>query len=180
MLENPLGSPSRADDVARLFPAFGPLALHYANAKSAIPIVLVGFVAIAAQRVCGLYDLLRGNHLVAGGQKAVALPGPPPREWEVTGVYYGLAQVRKRPFYRHFKEKGPVMGEEEGGLVGETKVSEEEAERACKKYYLTYSQKRQTGGIMALWCRHSVCSPKYVIYDFPSARQSSSETPSSS
>ena len=64
----------------------------------------------------------------------------------------------------------------------------------CSKYYASYSQKRLTGGIMCVWCTHSICygfhciphgegrndvfsamitcwpkAPKHVVYDFACA-----------
>jgi hypothetical protein len=64
----------------------------------------------------------------------------------------------------------------------------------CGKYFSEYGQRRLTGGIMAVWCTHSICygfhcipeaegrndvfsamvtrwpvAPKYVIYDFACA-----------
>ncbi|KAG0695153.1 hypothetical protein DFH29DRAFT_985019 [Suillus ampliporus] len=36
----------------------------------------------------------------------------------------------------------------------------------CNKFYKTYSKNNLTGGILVLWCIHSVFAPKVIIYDF--------------
>ncbi|KAL0058334.1 hypothetical protein AAF712_015002 [Marasmius tenuissimus] len=67
-------------------------------------------------------------------------------DWKLTGCCYSLPQIRPRPKYP--KLKG------DGGTDNSTT-----AERGgkCAKYYSTYSKQRLTGGIMAVWCTHSVC-----------------------
>ncbi|KAJ8079455.1 hypothetical protein PM082_013793 [Marasmius tenuissimus] len=67
-------------------------------------------------------------------------------DWKQTGCCYSLPQIRQRPTYP--KLKG------DGGLDN-TKTAERGGK--CAKYYSTYGKHRLTGGIMAVWCTHSVC-----------------------
>ena len=89
-----------------------------------------------------------------------------------------MPKIRERPIYprlKHDQEKGKRGGK-------------------CSKYYSTYGQQRLTGGLMCVWCTHSICygfhsiprsegrddvfsamvtrwrkAPKTVIYDFACA-----------
>lgn len=72
-------------------------------------------------------------------------------DWHTTGVCYGTPAIRIRPHYTQIKGDG----------LGEDKL--EKAESECGKYYNTYSKARLTGGIMVLWCQHSVCVGFHVI-----------------
>uniref|UniRef100_A0A8H8CF18 HMG domain-containing protein n=1 Tax=Psilocybe cubensis TaxID=181762 RepID=A0A8H8CF18_PSICU len=106
-------------------------------------------------------------------------------DWLKTGCHYAMAQIRERPKY-------PNLPYEAGNdLVGAN-----EDEDTCHKYYSTYSKKRLTGGIMCVWCTHSVCygfhciraaegrndvfsaiytrwkqAPEVIVYDFACALQ---------
>ena len=55
-----------------------------------------------------------------------------------------MAQVRHRPQYRYLKHD---LRNEPGGRRGVK----------CSKYYSKYGEQRLTGGIMCVWCTHSVC-----------------------
>jgi hypothetical protein len=67
-----------------------------------------------------------------------------PSEWETTGCYYGRPPVRVRPLY-------------EGRDNMDTIATDASEAGVCKKYYSTYKQSRQTGGLMAFWCTHLIC-----------------------
>jgi hypothetical protein len=92
-----------------------------------------------------------------------------------------MAQVRHRPQYRYLRHD---LRNEPGGRRGVK----------CSKYYSKYGEQRLTGGIMCVWCTHSVCygfhciphgegrndvfsalltrwpkAPKTVVYDFACA-----------
>ncbi|TFK58249.1 hypothetical protein BDN72DRAFT_739945, partial [Pluteus cervinus] len=92
-----------------------------------------------------------------------------------------MPQIRLRPEYPKLSYD---KKQESGGSRG----------AKCSKYYSTYGQQRLTGGIMCVWCTHSICygfhfipsgegrndvfsaiytrwpvAPKRVIYDFACA-----------
>ncbi|KAJ6611690.1 hypothetical protein B0H10DRAFT_1918580 [Mycena sp. CBHHK59/15] len=98
-----------------------------------------------------------------------------------TGCCYGLPKIRERPRYPKLKHD---VRNEVGGKRG----------AKCSKFYSQYGERRLTGGIMCVWCTHSVCygfhciprgegrndvfsalitrwetPPKRVIYDFACA-----------
>ncbi|KAF8870061.1 hypothetical protein BD779DRAFT_1456051 [Infundibulicybe gibba] len=101
--------------------------------------------------------------------------------WEKTGCCYGMPQIRLRPKYPGLKHD--VRGDVNGKRGAK-----------CSKFYSKYGEKRLTGGIMCVWCTHSICygfhciprgegrndvfsaiitrwpkPPKRVIYDFACA-----------
>ncbi|TFK61109.1 hypothetical protein BDN72DRAFT_872795 [Pluteus cervinus] len=61
-----------------------------------------------------------------------------------TGCYYSLPQIRYRPKYPSLAHD---TRKESGGSHGSK----------CSKYYSTYGKQRLTGGIMGVWCTHSIC-----------------------
>ncbi|TCD69372.1 hypothetical protein EIP91_007928 [Steccherinum ochraceum] len=70
--------------------------------------------------------------------------------WRQTGTYYGLPEIRQRRVYAKLRNDGQsadrgVEDKSDYGIGG------------CKKYYSTYSKSNLAGGIMVLWCTHSVC-----------------------
>ncbi|KAF9521754.1 hypothetical protein CPB83DRAFT_778174 [Crepidotus variabilis] len=106
-------------------------------------------------------------------------------DWRKTGACYGMPQVRNRPRY-------PGIPRENSADLGGIDLRGE----GCQKFYLTYSENRKTGGLMVVWCPHSVCygfhiiprsegrndvfsaiftrwkkAPEVVIYDFACALQ---------
>jgi len=66
-----------------------------------------------------------------------------PREWELTGCFYGRELQRLRPFYE--------------GRDVERLNARASRDQICQKYYETYKKEKLTGGLMALWCPHLVC-----------------------
>ncbi|KAK7055927.1 hypothetical protein R3P38DRAFT_3304967 [Favolaschia claudopus] len=103
------------------------------------------------------------------------------KPWMETGCCYGMPKIRDRPVYPKLKyDTQPDSGGKRGGK--------------CSKFYSQYGERRLTGGIMCVWCTHSVCygfhcipkgegrndvfsalitrwekPPKRVIYDFACA-----------
>lgn len=98
-----------------------------------------------------------------------------------TGCHYGMPQIRLRPKY-------PGLKHDVRGDIGGKRGAK------CSKFYSKYGEQRLTGGIMCVWCTHSVCygfhciprgegrndvfsaiitrwptPPKRVIYDFACA-----------
>lgn len=98
-----------------------------------------------------------------------------------TGCCYGLPKIRERPRYPKLKHD---VSNDVGGKRG----------AKCSKFYSQYGERRLTGGIMCVWCTHSICygfhciprgegrndvfsalitrwekAPKRVIYDFACA-----------
>jgi hypothetical protein len=67
-----------------------------------------------------------------------------------TGCYYSRPPIRCRPKYRCLAEDGQI----ERGVVDK---DGKEQRVECNKYYQMYHKSGLTGGLMALWCRHSVC-----------------------
>ncbi|KAJ8074611.1 hypothetical protein PM082_015514 [Marasmius tenuissimus] len=105
------------------------------------------------------------------------------KSWMQTGCCYSLPQLRRRPVYKSLRKDGGVDNAQDGERGGK-----------CAKYCSTYGDKRLTGGIMAVWCTHSICygfhcitkgegrndvfsamytrwkrAPRCVIYDFACA-----------
>ncbi|KAL9931788.1 hypothetical protein V8E36_009338 [Tilletia maclaganii] len=73
-----------------------------------------------------------------------------------SGSLYGAAQCRERPVYVKFGEKSGSVGFNDTAQLGDTPGP-------CKKYFADYVSQRQTGGIMALWCRHLICVGFHII-----------------
>ncbi|KAJ7267108.1 hypothetical protein C8J57DRAFT_1435895 [Mycena rebaudengoi] len=100
--------------------------------------------------------------------------------WLQSGCYYSMPQIRLRPQYPKLTHDQIHEGSKRGAT--------------CSKFYAQYGQQRLTGGIMCVWCTHSICygfhciplgegrndvfsaivtrwpkAPKRVIYDFACA-----------
>lgn len=96
-----------------------------------------------------------------------------------------MPQIRKRPIY-------PGLPFDNSSDTGGTDLRGE----ACQKFYATYGERRLTGGLMCVWCPHSICygfhcipyaegrndvfsamythwetAPQVVVYDFACALQ---------
>ncbi|KAJ7129034.1 hypothetical protein C8R43DRAFT_1134313 [Mycena crocata] len=63
--------------------------------------------------------------------------------WDESGVYYSTPAIRFWPSYSHLRHDGKNEGSKRG-------VN-------CNKFYGRYGKQRLTGGIMCVWCTHSVC-----------------------
>ncbi|KAJ7283899.1 hypothetical protein C8J57DRAFT_1054321 [Mycena rebaudengoi] len=118
--------------------------------------------------------LMRPEAQLEGAEKVVEDP------WRESGSYYSMPQIRLRPRYPRLKHDQIHEGSKRGAT--------------CSKFYAQYGQQRLTGGIMCVWCTHSICygfhciplgegrndvfsaivthwpqAPKRVIYDFACA-----------
>jgi hypothetical protein len=83
------------------------------------------------------------------GRLAQHEPGPilqlTSEPWEKTGTYYGLPEIWKRRIYSKLRYDNHTLDRD----------AEEMGD--CNKFYKTYSKNNLTGGILVLWCTHSVC-----------------------
>ncbi|CAD6920858.1 unnamed protein product [Tilletia laevis] len=73
-----------------------------------------------------------------------------------SGSLYGAARCRDRPLYPRFGEKADLNHSDEQQSSGD-------GPGPCRKFFSDYVSQRQTGGIMALWCRHLVCVGFHII-----------------
>ncbi|CAK5276917.1 unnamed protein product [Mycena citricolor] len=101
--------------------------------------------------------LIRGREVFQELRVAVTQPGStnsglPTRllgeyqehPWAETGCCYGLPKIRERPVY-------PKLIYDSENKVGGKRGAK------CSKFYSQYGERRLTGGIMCVWCTHSVC-----------------------
>lgn len=102
-----------------------------------------------------------------------------------TGACYAMPKIRHRPIYPNMKYEN-----------GKNSGTKDERGAGCNKFFSRYGQSRLTGGIMCIWCSHSVCygfhcipsaegrndvfsaiytrwktAPKIIVYDFACALQ---------
>ncbi|KAJ7636152.1 hypothetical protein DFH06DRAFT_1336290 [Mycena polygramma] len=136
---------------------------------------LLGVIDWMAQRVFDVMSRLITN------EKTLESPGQVLEDpWEESGCYYSMKAIRLRPKYPQLKHDQVAEGSKRGAT--------------CSKFYGQYGQQRLTGGIMCVWCTHSICygfhcipqgegrndvfsaivtrwpkAPKRVIYDFACA-----------
>ncbi|KAH8105834.1 hypothetical protein BXZ70DRAFT_1036489, partial [Cristinia sonorae] len=68
-------------------------------------------------------------------------------DWRQTGTCYGLPQIRSRRVYPKLRNDGSPTD----------RLPEDKSDSGCNKYYSTYSKSNLAGGIMVLWCTHSIC-----------------------
>ncbi|KAL0563841.1 hypothetical protein V5O48_018219, partial [Marasmius crinis-equi] len=73
-------------------------------------------------------------------------------DWRKTGTCYSFPKIREHPTYPGLSGDGTA-----------DKLNKAEWGGKCTKYYSTYGEKRLTGGIMAVWCTHSVCYGSHCI-----------------
>jgi hypothetical protein len=99
-------------------------------------------------------------------QHAPPTPDPSPvppsmaKDYLTTGVCYGSPAVRVRSTYPHLPNDGALEDKLQ-------KLAERTADdTACGKYYETYKKPSLVGGLMVLWCRHSICVGFHVIPTF--------------
>ncbi|KAF7302880.1 hypothetical protein MKEN_01250200 [Mycena kentingensis (nom. inval.)] len=135
-------------------------------------------LAVTSPSLSRIFDAQFGELAVARGEVA---PNVYRRFFKQTGCYYSLPKIRARPRYPKLKHD---TSNEVGGKRG----------AKCSKFYAQYGERRLTGGIMCVWCTHSICygfhciprgegrndvfsalvtrwetAPKRVIYDFACA-----------
>ncbi|KAH6867238.1 hypothetical protein BKA70DRAFT_1497346 [Coprinopsis sp. MPI-PUGE-AT-0042] len=81
------------------------------------------------------------------------MSGPLPSEpgdWVKTGSLYSMPQIRTRPRYPKLRTD---QQQDKSGKRGDR----------CGKYFELYGKKRLTGGIMVMWCTHSICYGFHTI-----------------
>lgn len=135
------------DAIRKEFPAMGDLLQSY-NPDNPPPYLMAlvkNIVAIAHQ----LYDRL-SSHATEPPDDDIEQDE---NSWQTTGCCYGLPQIRHRPRYPNLKEPDP-RGLRRGRRHDQR---EQIAPGACQKFFSKYGKRAQTGGIMALWCKHAVC-----------------------
>ncbi|KAF5384200.1 hypothetical protein D9615_003373 [Tricholomella constricta] len=127
-----------------LVPAFGRVINSHHNEKSPIPQELHGIAAWLSRRASEVY-LRLAQHEPAPPETV------PPEQWELTGTYYGLPAIRYRRAYPKLRHDSSVL-DREADEMGD-----------CNKFYKTYAKNRLTGGILVLWCTHSICLGFHTI-----------------
>lgn len=132
------------------FPAFGHVILsHRQNhvgqeSNFCLPIEvrrLAGWLASCAEDV---YARL-AQHDPAPPQNL------PAESWQSTGTYYGLPAIRRRRVYTKLRYDAQPLDRDEDEMGD------------CNKFYKTYSKNNLTGGILVLWCTHSICLGFHAI-----------------
>ncbi|KAJ7110384.1 hypothetical protein C8R43DRAFT_1139394 [Mycena crocata] len=109
--------------------------------------------------ILSLLDFLAARTLdvatrLTAGRLAMEVPDPDldMDPWNESGCYYSMPAVRLRPAYPNLRHDQGA----EGGRRGAT----------CNKFYNQYGKQRLTGGIMCVWCTHSIC---YGFHCIPQA-----------
>ena len=72
-------------------------------------------------------------------------------DWQKTGTCYGLPQICTCWIYAKLKHDSQPVDHDPDQLGD------------CNKFYKTYSKNKLTGGILVLWCTHSVCLGFHAI-----------------
>ncbi|RDB22287.1 hypothetical protein Hypma_010629 [Hypsizygus marmoreus] len=128
-----------------LCPAFGIVLNGHRNDGTSIPLELMVVAGWLAGRAVDVYSRL--------AQHDPADPSQPlPQEiWNQTGTYYGLPAIRTRRTYRKLRYDAQPQ-ELDAEEMGD-----------CNKFYKTYSRNGLTGGILVLWCTHSICLGFHTI-----------------
>ncbi|KAL7281257.1 LOW QUALITY PROTEIN: hypothetical protein ACG7TL_004565 [Trametes sanguinea] len=73
-------------------------------------------------------------------------------DWRVTGTCYGLPAIRTRRVYSKLRHDGDATADINVEDAGE-----------CNKFFKTYPRNKLAGGILALWCTHSICLGFHTI-----------------
>ena len=81
----------------------------------------------------------------------------PPGNHLVTGVCYGSPAVRVRPKYTHLPDDSALEDKLQNLAERAT------GDTVCGKYYEKYKKPGLVGGLMVLWCCHSVCVGFHII-----------------
>ncbi|KAG6909020.1 hypothetical protein DXG01_002293, partial [Tephrocybe rancida] len=130
--------------IQSLVPALGCVINSHRNEGSDIPTCLRKTASWLATRAYKVYTDLAQHE-----------PAPiaelDPEDWEATGTYYGLPAIRTRRAYPRLRHDSSILDRD----------AEEMGD--CNKFYKTYSKNRLTGGILVLWCTHSICLGFHTI-----------------
>ena len=79
-------------------------------------------------------------------------------DWRRIGSQYLNNPLRRRPFYPNIRDDISRHS-----LAAAAMDDHQDYQPACRKMFDSYTQRRQTGGIMAFWCRHMICLGWHVI-----------------
>lgn len=120
---------------------------------SAIPHTLIDITSWLCRRAYQVFSQL--------SQHSPPMPDPPSvspsKDYLVTGVCYGSPAIRARPKYVHISDDSAL--EDKLRDLAERTTDDS----VCGKYYDTYKKPGLVGGIMVLWCRHSICVGFHII-----------------
>jgi hypothetical protein len=133
-------------------PAIGSV-LNELPVRSAIPQALIDTVDWLCRRAHQVFMRL-SQHMPPTPD---LLSIPPSEDYLVTGVCYGSPAVRISPKYAHLPNDSGL----EDKLQGLAEHTTDDV--VCGKYYNTYKKPGLIGGIMVLWCRHSICVGFHII-----------------
>ena len=128
-------------------PAFGNI-LNSIGENSVVPPELVYIADWLSRRTFEVFNSLSQHDVPEPNQFF------PLSDWRISGVCYGSRQIRIRPKYTNIRHDG----------LGEDKLQiHNNGDSQCGKYYETYKKAGLIGGLMVLWCRHSICLGFHVI-----------------
>ncbi|RDB17535.1 hypothetical protein Hypma_001242 [Hypsizygus marmoreus] len=136
---------SAPDWLQSLCPVFGTIVNAYRNEGTPLPHELRCVAKWLAGRAVDVYTRLAQHEPAEPTENLPRVP------WYKTGTHYGLPAIRSRRAYSKLKyDARPVdLDAEEMG--------------DCNKFYKTYSRNHLTGGILVLWCTHSICLGFHTI-----------------
>ncbi|ESK96333.1 hypothetical protein Moror_7119 [Moniliophthora roreri MCA 2997] len=126
-----------------IFPTFGSIIMIHAQLKTNLPLAVCQVAHWLAERADTVYTKLAQHDAAPVNMQhhVQALLWP----WYHSGTFYGLPAVRSHQIYTKLKDDGTAV-DQDSEQIGD-----------CNKFYKTYSKNNLTGGIMVLWCRHSIC-----------------------
>ncbi|KAH9834932.1 uncharacterized protein C8Q71DRAFT_710867, partial [Rhodofomes roseus] len=133
-----------------LCPVIGRIVEFHQRDSSIIPVPVIDVLAWLANRAEEVYNRLAQHDPAPTFDRDAPVTGPQ-ASWTETGTCYGLPAVRSRRVYsklRHDTQATDLDPDEMGD---------------CNKFYKTYSRNNLTGGILVLWCTHSVCIGFHTI-----------------
>lgn len=187
-----------AQKIAVTYPDFGELVLYYSHAKKPLPWELVSLLVNLNDISSSIFRTLCEQRELERVHARQEEEDETSTDFRKTGLFYGPPEIRKRRAYPLMKENiargsaGQAWTADEKARQREEEKAAAEGERTCRKFYGTYQ--RQTGGLMILWCQHSISygfhviprgegrndvfsaiytrwptAPKHILYDFACA-----------
>ncbi|KAI0370901.1 hypothetical protein BV20DRAFT_965977 [Pilatotrama ljubarskyi] len=138
------------DWLQALIPALGRILEVLRALVLPVPDEVCGVARWLADRTEEVYNRL-AQHDPAPPSTSSAADGDNSDDWRITGTCYGLPAVRTRRIYpklRHDTDPTDINAEEMG---------------ECNKFFKTYPRNRLAGGILVLWCTHSICLGFHTI-----------------